>query len=117
MREAKYENLIKNESKLDTFISQALIPMVEGLKDLPGLAAWEIMNEPEGSLKYESDSDPCFDTIHLNGTGAGWAGQKVTMKELLRFHNKQASAIHTTDPKALVTVGAWCEYTITDENL
>jgi hypothetical protein len=39
------------------------------------------------------------------------------MKELLRFHNKQAAAIHTNDPKALVTVGAWCEYTITDENL
>ena len=36
------------------------------------------------------------------------------MKELLRFHNIQASAIHTADPKALVTVGSWSQFANTD---
>ena len=31
-----------------------------------------------------------------------------------RFINWQAAAIHQTDPGALVTVGSWSEYPITD---
>jgi len=50
----------------------------------------------------------------LQNTGAGWAGHSFTMKELLVFVNKQAAAIHRSDPKALVTVGSWSEYVLSD---
>ena len=67
------------------------------------------------SVAIASDPEPCFDTqTVLGGSGAGWAGGKVPMRNLLRFHNIQAAAIHAADPKALVTVGSWSEYASTD---
>ena len=36
------------------------------------------------------------------------------MKDMLRFFNQLAAAIHAADPKALVTVGAWSQWTIAD---
>merc|ERR1719461_1782394 len=77
------------------------------------------MNEPEGSVQIASDSsEPCFDTqTVLAGSGAGWAGSQIPMKNLLRFHNLHAAAIHAADPKALVTVGSWSEYASTDNVL
>jgi len=66
------------------------------------------MNEPEGSVQNDaSDAEPCHDTTALSGSGAGWAGGNLPMKNLQRFVNKQAAAIHAADPKALVTVGTW----------
>ena len=76
------------------------------------------MYEPEGSVQIKEDSEPCYDTKKvLNGSGAGWAGQQVSMQNLLKFHNIQAAAIKAADPKALVTVGSWSEYPSTDEQL
>lgn len=72
------------------------------------------MNEPEGSVLIAEDSEPCYDTSNLAGTGAGWAGTGVSMRDILRFTNQLADAIHGTDPKALVTIGTWSEWTITD---
>ena len=39
------------------------------------------------------------------------------MEQIQKFINFQASAIHGTDPKALVTVGSWSEYASTDKQL
>ena len=36
------------------------------------------------------------------------------MQNLLRFHGAHAKRIHEIDPKALVTVGAWSEFTLTN---
>jgi mannan endo-1,4-beta-mannosidase len=109
--------LVEDETKLQSFIDKALTPLVTALKDEPAIGAWEIMNEPEGSVKIDSDDEPCFDTGILKGSGAGWSGAGLAMKDLLKFHNLQASAIHKADPKALVTVGSWSQYSSTDASL
>ena len=120
MRNDRYKNLFYDQSKLDSFVNNALTPLVEGLKNEPGLGAWEIMNEPEGSVKLSTtvDGEPCFTTSDvLEGSEAGWAGQNVSMQQLQYFTNIQTAAIHDADPKSLVTLGAWSLYTITDVDL
>ena len=106
--------LINDEEKLQSYIDNALIPTVKELSDKVALAAWEIMNEPEGSIAINSDGDPCFDTSVLQGSGAGWTGENIPMKNFLRFFNRQIAAIKQQDPKALATIGSWCERPQTD---
>ena len=85
------------------------------LPPTPAHAQREIINEPEGSFKISTDGDPCFDTSSvLAGSGAGWTGGNWPIKDVLRFVNLQAAAIHAADPKALVTVGSWSQYASTD---
>jgi hypothetical protein len=42
--------LLKDESILQSYITNALVPIVRALKPQRGLAIWEIINEPEGSM-------------------------------------------------------------------
>jgi len=115
LRNANTKAFFSNADHLQSFIDNALTPMVTALADEPGLGAWEIINEPEGSLTLATDSNPCYDTqAALANTGAGWAGHSFTMKQLLFFINKQAAAIHRADPKALVTVGSWAQWVLSD---
>lgn len=107
--------LIHDTSKLQTFIDKVLTPVVNALKEYPSLAGYEIMNEPEGSvLNNVKDSEPCFDTTILKGTGAGWTGNNIPMKLFQQFANLQAAAIHAADPKALVTQGSWSMHATVD---
>jgi hypothetical protein len=102
-------------AKLQAFINNALVPIVTALHNEPALGTIEIMNEPEGSLNLDVDpTSPCYDAGKLNHTGAGWAGHSYSMRQLLKFVNLQAAAIHKIDAKLLVTVGAWSEHVLTD---
>lgn len=104
-------NLMWDESKLQTYINNALKPMVNALGNHPALGAWEIMNEPEGSvLNNQANSNPCFDTTVLANTGAGWTGKSIPMQNILKFVNWQAQAIKESNSGALVTVGSWSEH-------
>ena len=101
--------MLKDPKKLQSYIDKALVPMDKALANESALGGWEIMNEPEGSLIVQTDSEPCFDTSRLGGSGAGWAGGQFTMRQIAWFVNLQASAIKSADPYTLVTVGSWCE--------
>jgi len=114
MRNQRYVDLTWDDAKLDSYINNALIPMVAALRERHALGSWEIMNEPEGSVRIEGDANPCFSTTILQNSGAGWAGSAIPMFRMLRFLNRQAAAIRRTDPKALITVGAWSELSTTD---
>lgn len=114
MRNPLVVDMVKDAAITQSFIDNALVPLVAALADRPGVASWEVVNEPEGSVLIAADPEPCFDTSNLNSTGAGWAGTGVPMRDLQRFMNQVSAAIKATDPKALVTTGAWSEWSITN---
>eukprot|EP00948_MAST-09A_sp_MAST-9A-sp1_P002901 g2901.t1 len=114
MRDERTKNLVKNPELLQTFLDNSLTPIVIAMKNEPNVI-YEVMNEPEGSVAIQKDTESCFDTTTvLSGSGAGWSGANLAMKDLLRFHSLHAFAIHSKDPEALVTVGSWSEYALTD---
>lgn len=94
MVNARNIGILTVDSLMDTYIQNALIPMVDSLKSNKGIIAWEIFNEPEGM---------CPDI-----TWGGWDNlEHVNISNVLRFINKCASAIHDVDSSLLVTNGNW----------
>merc|ERR1719482_1120240 len=82
---SQYWSMIRDETgkKLQSFINNALTPLVTALKDEPGLGGWEIINEPEGSIVAAvSDKEPCFDTTPLKNQGPGWAKTAIPMEKM-----------------------------------
>ncbi len=83
-------DLLTDADKLQAYIDNALIPMVDSLKGHPAIAAWEIFNEPEGMT-----------------TQYGWTPHRVNMTDVQWFINRTAGAIRRTDPNTFVTNGSW----------
>ena len=82
---SRLQGLITDTGKLQSYIDHALIPWVKAVKDHPALGGWDIINEMEGFIKPgQHNSEPCFDTTFLTGSGAGWAGASYTAQQLLR---------------------------------
>jgi len=103
-------DLFWDESKLDSYINNALVPMATALKTHKALLAWEIVNEPEGVVHNNkvNNDQPCFDTQKLASSGAGWAEKWIPMKKILKFIGKQAAAIRRIGGnEAMVTSSTW----------
>lgn len=82
--------LLTNNKKLQTYIANSLIPMVDSLHGHPAIASWEIFNEPEGmSSQFE------------------WTPSRVNMSYIQNYINRTTGAIKRTTPDALVTNGSW----------
>jgi hypothetical protein len=80
--------LLENDAHRQAYIDNYLTPLVNALKDTPGLYAWDIFNEPEGMGPM------------------GWATYRTTMAAIQRTVNWLAAAIRTADPSARVTSSA-----------
>jgi len=96
---ARNHAILTQQISRETYINNALIPMVEAVKDHPALLAWEIFNEAEGMSQE-----------------FGWSitTNHVPMADIQAFINQTAGAIRNTDPNALITNGALSFYTISD---
>ena len=84
------KNFLNNLSATNSYINNALIPMVEKVKEHEAILCWEIFNEPEGM-----------------SSEFGWTPEQVSMEAIQRFINLCAGAIHRTDSTALVSNGSW----------
>ena len=84
----------ESETNIQSYIDNALTPLVNALKDHPALGSWEIFNEPEGM------------TTEFGWTG-NQGGEFISITDVQLTVNMLADAIHNADPDALVTNGAW----------
>jgi hypothetical protein len=91
--------LLAEDAVLQSYIDEALTPMVRALNGHPALVAWELFNEPENMTEGWFQKDPAF-----------YGGEVPTLQRLQRVQAKMAAAIHRValeqSQVALVTTGS-----------
>lgn len=90
-RRAKNKKILTDEEGTMAYINNALIPMVNRVKNHTAILCWEIFNEPEGMTDV-----------------ANWSEyEHIDISYIQKFVNLCAGAIHRTDPNAKVSNGSW----------
>jgi hypothetical protein len=84
-----HADLITDPDKLDSYIQNALIPMIEHYKHTPNIPAFEIIDEPELGI---TELNPVTDTT-------------VSLKEMQNFCALTANTVHELSNK-MVTIGS-----------
>ncbi|XP_071528681.1 LOW QUALITY PROTEIN: mannan endo-1,4-beta-mannosidase-like [Panulirus ornatus] len=103
-------DLVWDDSKLSSYIENCLNSLMNKIKGHPALAAFEAVNEPEGSVVVETNSNSCYDTTIIGNNGAGWTGKAIPMERWLRFIGRQNEAVRAIDPETLTTIGSWGQF-------
>ncbi|XP_052788311.1 mannan endo-1,4-beta-mannosidase-like [Mya arenaria] len=117
-KELPLYRMLTNVTVLQSYLDNALTPLVQALGSEVSLAVWEVMNEPEGCMAVgiEDKKEPCYDTTSLHiWDFADWTGLSIPLSSILPFIARHAATIHRHDPKALVTVGSWTYKSVTPE--
>ena len=90
---ARNRRLLTDTAALDSYLDQALTPIVNAIKDHPGLHSFEVCNEPEGMTDAEN-----WSMIDSN--------DRVAMSQVQTFVGKIAGRIRALAPQALITNGS-----------
>lgn len=114
MSNQNHINLILDDAKMESYFSNCLAPLARTLAGHPALAAYESINEPEGSVLIAADSNPCYDTTIIGQSGSGWTGVDIPMERFLRFMGRINQVVKENDPDVLVTVGCAGQFPISD---
>lgn len=85
--------LLKNPSALDSFITNALTPLLNRVGGHPALFAIDLMNEPDNILDNERDDTSATEA------------EKVTENDIKRYIRSCSDAIHTFDSAIKVSCG------------
>lgn len=93
------KSLLEDELVMQSYIDNALIPIIAALGDHSAVMCWEVFNEPEGMTQE-----------------FGWTPVKTNMLAVQTFVNKIAGAIHRNTEKALVSNGSWSVKASSDIN-
>jgi F5/8 type C domain/Secretion system C-terminal sorting domain len=92
-------HMLQDTVKLQAYINNDLIPMLQAVGSHPAVICWEVFNEPEGM----SDEFGWSDITH------------VPMSQIQRFVNRVAGTIHREVPTAKVSNGCWSFYAGSDQ--
>ena len=84
------KRFLEDDESFQTYLDNALTPIVEALADHPAIVAWEVYNEPEGMTSE-----------------FGWTPVRTDMATVQKTVNRTAGTIHRLAPDALVTSGTW----------
>lgn len=108
--------MVRDEAQ--SYVDNALTPMVEGLKDHPALFAYEIFNEPEGAIFDHTEAgefcpgrgegnDPFAFPRDASDNGLV---EGFTIEIAQSFVNHTAAAIHAADPNVKVTTSTHTDF-------
>lgn len=90
---SRNKKILTSDTHLQAYLDNALIPLVKGIGNHPGLYAWELFNEPEGMTTEYADHWPDFT-------------DKVSITDIQKTVNRMASAIRNAQPGIKITNGA-----------
>jgi len=90
--------LQNNNNQVQSYIDNALLPMVNSLRGHPALFAWEIFNEPEGMIQdFTAAGNFCREGALTHSTN---------ITAIQNFITQTAIAIHNADPDVKVTTSS-----------
>jgi hypothetical protein len=84
------EKFLTEPANLDTYIENALRPILDAVGSHPAIMCWEVFNEPEGMITRASG-------------GSGWASRTIDYSHVIRFTAKIAAEVHKRTTKMVST--------------